>query len=336
MNDDQASARTDFDSFPASVEKVRSYTNRHRRQMETKGHYLFRTFFFLLCIGARALSFNGAYRLGKIIGSIFYRSGLRRHVAMTNLDIAFGDSKSTAEKEKIYRDSLVNFGQVIVNWLRLPFMKESFWKENVKFTNEELLKRVMNRKKGAILLAGHIGMWDLAGGKIGMSGYPFSVVARRIKNSFLDKWAIDTRCRMNFGTIQNRKSMNRIKEGLRRGEAIAMALDQGMQLEQGVFIDWMGRPACSVRSVSYIAKTMGTPVIMAYMLQHGPKEFEVICRDEVSYDSHADPKQELLLNTQKQSDIVQRVILEHPGQWFWIHKRWKVQPEGVPNPYQTD
>ena len=334
MDDKRTSMQETFDTFPAPVERVRAYTDRYRRHVEAKGHLLFRLLFFPLLFLARMLTFDGAYRLGKWVGLFLYRAGLRRSVALTNLDIAFGDGKSAAEKEKIYRDSLVNFGRVIVKWLRLPFKGESFWRESVRFTNEDLLRRLMNRKKGVVLLGGHIGMWDLVGGKIGMSGYPFSIVARRIKNSFLDKWSIDTRCRMNAGSIRNRKSMDRIKEGLLRGEAVAMALDQSMQLKQGVFIDWMGRPACSVRSASYIAKTTGAPVVVAYMLQHGPKEFEAVCREEVTYEPHADPERELTINTQKQSDAVQRIILERPEQWFWIHKRWKVQPEGVPDPYR--
>ena len=249
------------------------------------------------------------------------------------MNIVWGDRKSDEEKERIYQESLINFGQVIVNWLRLPFKKDKFWKDKVRFTNEAILRDAMNQKKGVLLLAAHLGMWDLAGGKIGMSGYPVSVVARRIKNSFLDRWVIDARSRINFGSIQNKNSMDRILEGLGNGEAVAMAIDQSMQPTQGIFIDWMGRTASSVRSASYVAKKSGAIVLTGYMLQHSPTDFELIIGEEVPFEPHLNPDEELQINTQIQSDAIQKLILKHPGKWFWIHKRWKVQPEGVADPY---
>ncbi|MBT4288455.1 MAG: hypothetical protein HOD92_14095 [Deltaproteobacteria bacterium] len=336
MDKENRSALNDeFKTFPADLDLVRTYIQRNARQIEVKGHYGFRIFFLFLRFCASILTFNGAYRFGKFIGLIFYKFKLRRHIAITNMSIVWGDSKSDEEKELIYKESLINFGQVIVNWLRLPFKNDNFWKENVRFTNETTLQKAMNQKKGVILLAAHLGMWDLAGGKIGMSGYPVSVVARRIKNSFLDRWIIDTRCRMNFGSIQNKNSMDRILEGLNHGEAVAVAIDQSMQPAQGVFIDWMGRTASSVRSVSYMAKKSGAVIVSGYMLQHGPRDFELCVEEEIPYVSHPDPEEELLINTQKQSYAIQKIILKHPEKWFWIHRRWKVQPEGVPDPYRS-
>jgi len=334
MDKENRSALNDeFKTFPADLDLVRTYIQRNARQIEVKGHYGFRIFFLFLRFCASILTFNGAYRFGKFIGLIFYKFKLRRHIAITNMSIVWGDSKSDEEKELIYKESLINFGQVIVNWLRLPFKNDNFWKENVRFTNETTLQKAMNQKKGVILLAAHLGMWDLAGGKIGMSGYPVSVVARRIKNSFLDRWVIDARSRINFGSIQNKNSMDRILEGLGNGEAVAMAIDQSMQPTQGIFIDWMGRTASSVRSASYVAKKSGAIVLTGYMLQHSPTDFELIIGEEVPFEPHLNPDEELQINTQIQSDAIQKLILKHPGKWFWIHKRWKVQPEGVADPY---
>lgn len=328
-----STSNTEFKVFPADLDQVKAYTEKHRRHVDGSGHYAFRTLFLFLRFWSTILSAKGTYRLGNLIGLLMYKFKVRRHIAITNMDIAWGDTKSDEEKDRIYKESMKNFGQVIVNWLSLPFKKEDFWKKHVRFTNEEILREAMNRKKGIILLAAHIGMWDLAGGKIGMSGYPIAVVARRIKNAYLDRWAINTRCRMNFGSIRNKQSMDRIMDGLNNGEAIAMAIDQSMQKEQGIFINWMGRAACSVRSAAYVAKKSGAPVLTGYMLQHGPKEYEMIIGEEIPFEHHSDPEEEMRINTQKQSDAIQKIILEHPEKWFWIHKRWKVQPDGTPNAY---
>jgi len=323
-----------FDTYPVPLHKVTEYTRKHSIISEVKGHYLTRAIIKVFLFLARNLSWNAAYHIGAWIGRLLYRLKVRRDVAMTNLDIVYGDQKNLEEKDRIYRESLINFGRVIVNHLRLPYLDESFWRDQCEWKNEHIIREALNRKRGAILISGHIGMMDLAGGLFGMSGYPVALVAKKIKNPVFDYLISNARRSMNLGTIKARKSMNRIIEGIRGGEAVIMVLDQNMKPNLGVFINWMGRIASSVRSVAYIARETGAPVIAGYFYQKGPDKFEAVITEEVTWEAHPDdPEKELLINTQKQSDAVQKIIYEHPELWFWVHRRWKNQPKGVASPY---
>jgi KDO2-lipid IV(A) lauroyltransferase len=193
VHDPQTENRIHFQSYPADLETVTDYTQTHSIHVQVKGQYVTRLFIRSLLWFAQALSWKAAYRLGKGIGLLFYYSRIRRKIAMTNLDIVFKDTKTQKEKNRIYRTSLINFGRVIVNYLRIPYMGASFWKDHCTWENETLLKDVMNRRKGALLVSGHFGMMDLAGGKLGMSGYPVAVVGKRIKNPAINRFVIDTR-----------------------------------------------------------------------------------------------------------------------------------------------
>jgi KDO2-lipid IV(A) lauroyltransferase len=332
---DKKGSKLHFDSYPASLKVVTDYTREHSIEVEVTGHYTLRIFLSLLLFFAQSLSWKAAYRLGKGIGLLFYTFRIRRTVAMTNLDIVFGDKKSNKEKVKIYKASLINFGRVIINYLRIPFMGESFWENHCEWRGEDVVKEVMNRKKGALLIAAHFAMMDLAGGKLGMGGYPVAIVGKRIKNPAVNRFIIETRNAMNLGTIAHRDSMKRILEGIARGEAVAMALDQNMKSKQGVFIDWMGRKASSVRSAAYVARRTGAPVVAGYMRQKSEDRFEFVVAKEIPWEPHPEDREaELLINTQRQSDAIQAFILEEPELWFWIHQRWRLQPEGVENPYK--
>jgi len=97
----------------------------------------------------------------------------------------------------------------------------------------------------------------------------------------------------------------------------------------------MGKTASCVRSAAYVVRETGAAAVYGFMIQHGPEEFEMIIKDEITWESIPDdPDQELLVNSQKQSDALQSLILEYPHLWFWIHQRYRLQPEGTPNPYK--
>lgn len=325
-----------FGELPVSVEAIQDHIQRFFPQNMEKGSWIQAILLKTATGFIRRLSVNAAWHLGTLIGIILYFIKLRGHVAAVNLDIVYGDSKSEPEKMAIYKASLKNFGHVIVNYLRLPFAGEVFWTNHCEFTNEAVLKTAINRKKGVLFVGGHIGMWDMAGGKVGMSGYPTSVVAKKIGNPAINRFVGDARASMNMGQIANKNTMARILESLKRGEAIVLAIDENMKKERGVFVDWMGKPASSVKSTAYIAKKSGAAVIPGFMIQKGPDTFQMILGEELEWlNCPGDMERELFINTQNQARAVQDIILQYPELWFWIHKRWKIRPEGEENPYEA-
>lgn len=325
-----------FGSLPVSVEAIQTYTRNFFPQKKVKGYFAQRISIWIFITFLRRLPWGVAFHIGTFIGNVLYLMKLRSHIALTNLDIVYGDTKSAAEKAAIYKKSLINFGHVIINYMRLPFAGEAFWTEHCELVNEDILKKAANKKKGVLLIGGHIGMWDLAGGKVGMSGYPTGVVSKRIYNPVINKLINDARTAMNMGGVETRNTMDQIFAGLKRGESLVLALDQNMKKEKGVFIDWMGKKASSVKSTAYIVRESGAAVIPGYMVQLGPKEFKVILGDELPWlHCPEDPEKELMMNNQNQADAVQKIILEHPELWLWIYKRWKVCPDGETNPYKN-
>ncbi len=318
------------------METLKRYTHLNSRQIKSGKqnrvlHWIVRGIIWL-CL---KLSWQTAYDLGTLLGRFLYRFNLRRSVAMVNLNIVYGKSKSQDELEQIYKASMINLGRLIFNYIRLPYQPPSFWEKHVRPVNFHFLTDALKEQRGVIALAAHLGIIDLAAGYLGQTGYPVSVVGKRIKNQFWDNFVLDNRLSMNVGSIRHRNSMKRILKGLKTGEVIVMALDQNMQRKQGTFLDWMGRPASSVYASGYLAQKYKVPIVSGYCWQNGPQDFELIFTESVPFMSYeSDPKKEMLINAQNHADAVQRMIISHPEVWFWIHKRWRVQPEGFESPYE--
>jgi Kdo2-lipid IVA lauroyltransferase/acyltransferase len=323
-----------FASLPVSVESIQAYTRRFFPQKKVRGHFVKKNSVWLIISFLRLLPHWFAYHIGTFIGKVLYFLKVGSNVASMNLDIVYGDTKSASEKKAIYRASLLNFGRVIINYMRLPFAGETFWTKHCELVNEDVLKRAVNKKKGVIFVGGHIGMWDLAGGKVGMSGYPTAVVSKGIVDPVIDKLVTCARTAMNMGGIETKDTMDQIFSGLKRGESLVLALDQNMKKGKGVFIDWMGKKTSSVKSTAYIVRESGAAVIPGFMIQLGPKEFKMILGEELPWlECPEDPEKELMMNNQNQADAVQKIILQYPEHWLWIYKRWKICPDGEPDPY---
>jgi Kdo2-lipid IVA lauroyltransferase/acyltransferase len=320
-------------SYPWSPDKIHAYAQAHTTRNRPVGHRLLRAVVWFWSGLIRTMSARVAYTVGGGVGRLLHRLRVRRDVAIANLDIVYGDTKTAAEKDGIYRDSLINFGRQVLNYLRIPHLDETFWRDNFALENEHILNEAYNRGKGVIFLYMHFGPWELPGGKISSAGYPLAVVAKRVKNPVVDNFVVDARLRMNLGTIGHKNSMPRIKQGLADGEGVIMVIDQNMKRSQGVFVDWLGHQASTVRSVAWLARETGAPVITGFALQTGPDRFKMTMTEIIDWLPDDDPETELIRNTQNYADTLGKRILEHPEQWFWLHRRWKVQPEGTANPY---
>jgi KDO2-lipid IV(A) lauroyltransferase len=338
MNAEKAMPRAQekfaFVSYPVPLQTVRRYARLHSRTVALKGYRMHGLLIRALLAWARKISWDTAFCTGTAIGRLFYLLKIRRKVAMVNLDIVYGGQKTAAEKDAIYKASLLNCGRVLINYLKLPYQDTEFWKSHCKLINAHLFDKAIRHGKGVLLITGHIGLMDLAGGRLGQCGYPVALVGKRIKNPFWDKFVLDSRLAMNLGSIRHRNSMKRILTGIRQGETIVMALDQNMRRRQGIFLDWMGRPASSVYASAYLMRKTGVAVIAGYSHQKGPQSFELVFTEQVPWQPYPqDPDQEIRINAQKHADAVQKIIYRHPELWLWIHRRFRTQPEGLEDPY---
>ena len=49
--------------------------------------------------------------------------------------------------------------------------------------------------------------------------------------------------------------------------------------------------------------------------------------------STGDEESDLIVNTQRCHSAIERMIRDYPEQWLWIHRRWKIRPDGEPSLY---
>ena len=97
--------------------------------------------------------------------------------------------------------------------------------------------------------------------------------------------------------------------------------DQDVSDVPGVYVDFFGRPAYTITGPVSLAMHTGAPVLIGVVLREG-EGYRIVHRP-FELVRTGDRKEEVRVNTQRWSNVIEEWIAQHPEQWPWVHRRWK-------------
>ncbi len=269
----------------------------------------------------------GMVRMGRFLGRLGYRFwGGRRAIAIDNLDRAFGDTKSAAEKDEIARQSFESVGVTLMElaW-GMRRMNEKICAGAVRFENLDLLMSVLAEGRGAIILPAHYGNWEIMANAFGYLGHTAYFVAKRLKSAALDALINDYRCRTGNKVIYMNGASTEMEEALRNGNIVATALDQKVPVRRGgILVDFFGRPAASTPFIAELHFATQAPMIHIRNEPQADGTCRIICGPVETFEPTDDHEQDVHELTQQCMKTLEDYIRATPQFWIWAHKRWKL------------
>jgi KDO2-lipid IV(A) lauroyltransferase len=244
---------------------------------------------------------------------------------------------SRSERRRTIRAMYRQFGQGMMEFFRLPRMVErGEFDRIVTVEGEHIIRDAFAQGKGLLILTAHYGNFELLATLFAARGYQVNLVTRKLRNGVLDRYWAAQRRRLKIRAIFKTQSLKEVIGRLRRNEAMGYVLDQNMGPGQGVFVDFFGRPACTVGVVAVLAKRFGSPVVPVFIARdpEDPTRHRIVFEPPVAYESRAGDKSDadIVENTQRYTAIIERRVRERPDHWIWIHKRWKTRPDQKTGP----
>jgi KDO2-lipid IV(A) lauroyltransferase len=286
-----------------------------------------------LCVSMVPL--RAALWLGRRLGEVAYVAVYpRTKIALEQIARAMPDLSRSRQKATI-REMYRQFAQGLVEFLRLPHTVAGGQLDQlVAVEGEDVVRGAYAQGKGLLILTAHYGNFELLSTFFAAHGYQVNLVTRRLKNGALDRFWAEQRRRLKIRAIFKEQSLKEVIARLRRNEAMGYVLDQNMGIGQGVFVDFFGRPACTLGVVAVLAKRFGTPVIPVFITRDrdDPTRHRIVFEPPVPFESRAGDKSDadIVDNTQRYTAIIERHVRERPDHWIWIHKRWKTRPPQQP------
>ncbi len=277
----------------------------------------------------QAMSVEQSYAFARALADVLYRVDRRhRRVGLENLRLAFGDRYIEAEREAIVRQVYRHFCMMMVEILHIPRkLHLTSWRERITLVGHEtVLDHLLRGERPVILLSGHFGNWEMAGYLFGVFGFPPHSVARALDNPHLDRFLRSFRERTGQKMIPKTGGYDQMLEVLGRGGVLSFLADQDAG-QNGMYVEFFGRPASTHKAIALLAIEHRAPVVVGYARRVGPGfRYEVGCAEVIEPEEWTGTADDARLLTQRYTSALESIIRRDPGQYLWLHRRWKHQP----------
>ena len=252
---------------------------------------------------------------------------IRRRVVLDNLRLAFGDRLSETEIVRLAEAHSAHLAHLVWEFVKFPLLSAERRATLARVENIEAILRVHERRKGALILTGHFGNWEVATaaaiGRFPQYRGRFHVLRRPLRPARLDRLVTRRFQRAGLGVLPKKGALDRILACLASGDSVVFVFDQHAGGRDGVVVDFLGHPASTFRSLAILARSTGVPVVPMTAWREGDGKHAVRFEEPLEWIPHADPGEEIRLNTRRYNEVLESFVLRRPEQWFWVHRRWK-------------
>jgi KDO2-lipid IV(A) lauroyltransferase len=265
--------------------------------------------------------------LGRTLGRAVAAFGKGRiTVSLDNLRYAFSDHIGEGGIRMLNRRVLMHFGEMLFEVPHILRLNHKNVGKYVIFENVENFLSAMDKGKGVFILTAHFGNWELMSAAFSLCFAPDSViVARPIDSSIVDLLINNLRSRFGAEVIPKQRAMKRLLMAARENRTVGILLDQNVDWYEGVFVPFLGRPACTNKGLALIARRTGSPVVPTFSVKHRDGRYRIIFEKALELADTGDKTRDMEDNTALFNRVIEKYVRQYPDHWFWFHRRWKTK-----------
>jgi len=287
---------------------------------------------FLHAVGLlpRALARYAGSLIGRIAWIVVPRL---RQVGLRNLALALPDLPPS-QRELILRSEYRSLGWQLAEFAKMSGYTRDSASRFIRYEGLHNYLAARDRGNGVLILTGHLGAWELSSYYHSLAGYPMSMVIRRLDNPLVDRMVNRIRC-LHGNRVMHKDDFARgLIAAMRTGETVGILMDTNMTPPQGVFVPFFGVPACTASGLARVALKTGAAVVPGFLVwEESEQKYVLRFLPEVPLVDSGDFEADAVENTALLTAVLENSIRKYPGQWLWMHRRWKTRPAGDPPIY---
>ncbi len=251
---------------------------------------------------------------------------IRRRVVMSNLRRAFGASLDDRQIVTLAQGFYAHLLRSLSEFVRVNLTPRSRHPA-VRVENIEAILKAHALGKGVLVLSGHVGNWEVALPQA-IESFPqyrgqFHILRRPLRPGLIDRLVTHRMRKSGLEVIPKRGSLQTILDRLGAGDAVVFIMDQHAGARDGVLAEFFGSPAWTFRSLALVALSTKAPVVPAAVWREADGSHVLRFEEAMWPVDGASADEAIAANTRRYNAVLERIIMRHPEQWFWFHRRWK-------------
>lgn len=264
--------------------------------------------------------------IGNTLGSLFYTVSSRyRNVALRNLRAAFGDQKSEAEIRKVAKSVFRHFARGAVEFFFLLSLSREQIDAMIDLEGVEHLDAALEQGNGCIVITAHYGNWELLARKLVIKGYKANVIARDSDDPGMTGIATRIRESGGYRVFDKDQPLIGAMRALRKNEVLGILPDQNES--NGIFVDFFGRPVATATGPAVFALRSGAPLVPMFAPRMPDGRYKATVYPRIEFVPTGDEEKDIQDLTALINQAIEREVRSNPGQWLWLHDRWKMSPK---------
>jgi len=248
-------------------------------------------------------------------------------VALGNIAAAFPE-KAPAEHRAIALEAWDNLGRTASEYVHMDriwdFDETRATPGRIRIAPESIARFKALREDGqpALLFGAHLANWELPAIAGAKHDLPSAVLYRTPNNPYVARDIVALRSDVMGRLINaNVAAPVRMMEALTEGLHVGMLIDQFFA--RGPRIEVFGRPTHANPLLARLARQFDCPVHGVRAIRLGGGAFQLEITPEIAMPRDARGRVDVDAATRVMNDVVEGWIREHPGQWLWMHRRWR-------------
>jgi KDO2-lipid IV(A) lauroyltransferase len=208
-----------------------------------------------------------------------------------------------------------NFGRTLAEYIRMDQVAAR--SDRRRAQGMEHLRAALSGGRGAVIVSAHFGNWEAIRLAARDAGVEVGILRRHFNNPDFDALSLNRVRKAGEPVLhKGRDGLRAMLAHLRAGGAILVLVDQ--RTSGGALLPFLGREAETATAIAGVATKTGAAVIPAMASR---------AADGLSFDVRFEqpvPPGEPDAMFRAINAAIGSWIAERPGQWFWLHNRWRL------------
>ena len=281
-------------------------------------YYLYMTGFFLARIFPLRISYSIA---GFVAWVYFLLSRKDKEEMRDNLKVVMGPAAGEKEIGNNILAIFRNFAKYLADFFRFPKFSEKYIQDNIEICGRENLDACLKEGKGAILVALHLGNWELGAALIGALGYDICVIALEHLNVRINDFFNSQRAINGVKSIPTGANVKSCFKALGKNQIVAIAADKDYT-STGVELDFFGRKTLLPRGAAVISLRTGAPIVFTALTREKGDSFRLVFENPIRYNATGDSDRDVKGLMGEYVKIFEKYIKAYPDQWYAFRRIW--------------